>query len=138
MQTYIRKELKNRNLIKIKNRSNQVGELAALIADSYDENTSTDSVSDSIENVKKSLNYSAPKRNRPIWCLNKISKLGIDTMLADKKSAASQHSKFAENSVPQNYEKSNGNEKYSGAQGTVPCVDPVLYESLHRKRSPSL
>lgn len=53
-EDYIRKELENGNLVKIKNRSNQVGELAAPIADSYDKNTSIDSISNSIENVKKS------------------------------------------------------------------------------------
>ena len=40
--------------VKIKNRSNQVGELAAPIADSYDKNTSIDSISNSNKNVKKS------------------------------------------------------------------------------------
>ena len=54
MQTYTRKELENGNLVKIKNRSNQVSELAALIAAGYDENTPNDSVSNSVENVKKS------------------------------------------------------------------------------------
>ena len=40
--------------MRIKNRSNQVGELAAPIADSYDKNTSNDSISNSNKNVKKS------------------------------------------------------------------------------------
>ena len=48
-----------------------------------------------------------------LYDINKISELGIDTMLADKKSAASQHSKFTKNSVSQNSEKSSGNAKYS-------------------------
>ena len=45
----------NGNLVKIKNRSNQVGELAAPIADSYDKNTSNDSISNSNKNVKNSF-----------------------------------------------------------------------------------
>lgn len=40
--------------VKIKNRSNQVGERTALIAAGYDENTSIDSISNSNKNVKKS------------------------------------------------------------------------------------
>lgn len=54
-EDYIRKEVNNGNLVKIKNRSNQVGELTALIADSYDKNTSNDSISNSNENVKNSF-----------------------------------------------------------------------------------
>lgn len=59
-EDYIRKEVNNGNLVKIKNRSNQVGELTALIADSYDKNTSNDSISNSNKNVKNSFTVDEP------------------------------------------------------------------------------
>ena len=54
-EDYIRKELENGNLVKIKNRSNQVSEQTAPIAAGYDENTSIDSISNSNKNVKNSF-----------------------------------------------------------------------------------
>lgn len=48
-----------------------------------------------------------------LYDINKISELGIDSMLVDEKSTASQNSKFAENSLPQNSEKSSEKRQYS-------------------------
>ena len=64
--------------VKIKNRSNQVGELAAPIADSYDENTSIDSISNSIENVKKSSKDSDENAKYSLSVNNDIEQVLFD------------------------------------------------------------
>ena len=64
--------------VKIKNRSNQVGELAAPIADSYDENTSIDSISNSNKNVKKSSKDSDENAKYSLSVNNDIEQVLFD------------------------------------------------------------
>lgn len=67
--------------VKIKNRSNQVGELAAPIADSYDKNTSVDSVSNSNKNVKKSSKDSDENAKYSLSVNNDIEQFLFDAEL---------------------------------------------------------
>ena len=52
---YIRRQVDNKNLVRIKNRSTQTSEPNALIAESYGMNASTTSIPNSSENVKTKL-----------------------------------------------------------------------------------
>lgn len=51
LKSYIQREIGNGNLVRIKKRSTQVGELTSLINASYDENASDSSISQKSENV---------------------------------------------------------------------------------------
>ena len=57
-ENYIQNEIKNGNLVRIKNRSNQVGERTAPIAGSYGSNTSNNSISDSSKKSNSSFQVS--------------------------------------------------------------------------------
>ncbi len=57
-ETYIRNQIKNKNLVRIKNRSIKSSERNALIAKGYRDNASIDSISQDEENATSKHNYS--------------------------------------------------------------------------------
>lgn len=122
MQTYIRKELENGNLVKIKNRSNQVSERTAPIAAGYDENTSIDSISNSNKNVntKSSKTVTAysldiEKKSADNGTLVTINKNKANNLLAPIGIQPSKRSRIinlAKDSISQYFEKSSGKRKH--------------------------